>query len=149
MKTAEVMSEITSHAESIRNGAEKIKPGDPAYFTRGCVPGDRIWQGDLGITLVSFDTTTPAKSIKAGVRMAPDNGTIGSNHALDSLDGVTFSRGLPTSEDSLDGPAFVTTEPRIVTHPKHGWVHLCPGTYDVGYQRELDRDLATERRAQD
>lgn len=151
MNTSEAISSIQQHADAIREGREKIRPGDPAYFTPGCVPGERIWQGDLCITLASFDTALQVKQVPAPKdgALVPDNGTVGSHHRLDSLDGVIFIRSLPTKDNSLDGPAFIVAQPRVITHPKHGHVHLCPGTYEIGYQRELDRDLQAERRARD
>lgn len=144
-----VLAEITDHAASIAAGKERIKPGDPYAFTGANSPGDRAWQGDLCVTLISHATAPAAPAVKCGAALVPDNGTQGSRHMLDSLDGVTFARGLPTTEDSLDGPMFTTTEPRTITHPVHGHINLCPGTYDIGYQRELDRDLKAERRARD
>jgi len=144
-----VLTEITDHAASIAARKEKIKPGDPYAFTGANSPGDRVWQGDLCVTLVSHATAPASNPVKCGPALVPDNGTQGSRHALDSLEGVTFTRGLPTNEDSLDGPIFVTTLGRTITHPVHGHINLCPGTYDIGYQRELDRDLRAERRARD
>lgn len=144
-----VLTEIAEHAASIAAGREKIKPGDPYSFTGANSPGDRVWQGDLCVTLVSHDTTPPESPVKCGPTLVPDNGTQGSRHILDSLDGVTFSRGLPTNETSLDGPVLVVTTNRTITHPVHGHIFLCPGTYDIGYQRELDKDIRSERRARD
>lgn len=149
LNTTAVLTEITDHAASIAAGKEKIKPGDPYAFTGANSPGDRAWQGDLCVTLVSHAVKTSGKPVKCGPALVPDNGTQGSRHVLDSLDGVTFTRGLPTTEDSLDGPIFTATSPRTITHPVHGHIHLCPGTYEIGYQRELDRDLRAERRARD
>jgi len=149
LNATSVLTEITDHAASIAAGREKIKPGDPYSFTGANSPGDRAWQGDLCVTLVSHDIKPVKKPVKCGLALVPDNGTQGSRHCLDSLDGVTFSRGLPADELSLDGPVFTTTEARVITHPVHGHIHLCPGTYDIGYQRELDRDMKAERRARD
>lgn len=149
MNTTTVLTEITDYASNIAAGKEKIKPGDPYTFTGANSPGDRVWQGDLCVTLVSFSTAPTGPAVKCGERLAPDNGTQGSRHTLDSLDGVVFFRGFPTEDTSLDGPVFTTTTDRTITHPVHGHIHLCPGTYDIGYQRELDRDLKAERRARD
>ena len=149
INTLEVMNEITDHARRIRDGQEKIKPGDPYEFTGANSPGDRAWQGDLCVTLVSHETPTLTKTVDCGKALVPDNGTQGSKHRLDSLRGVMFTRGLPTSESELDGPQFVTNQARVIEHPIHGHIRLCPGTYDIGYQRELDRDMKAERRARD
>jgi hypothetical protein len=152
MKTldaATVLTEITDHAANIREGREQIKPGDPYAFTGANSPGDRAWQGDLCVTLVSHTAAAIKSPVKCGAALVPDNGTQGSRHTLDSLEGVVFSRGLPATKESLEGPAFTATEPRSILHPVHGRIDLCPGTWDIGYQRELDKDQRAERRARD
>lgn len=141
------IEKLQRHAKRIASGQETVKPGMPARFTEACVPGDCIWQGDLGLEIV---TAVPAGLAKLDTpkdvdrQLVPGN-TTGAKHCLDSLDGVTLYRPENWSEESLDGPCLVLAEERTVTHPVHGAVTIPAGfIVQCHYQREFD---AEQRRA--
>ena len=56
-----VIEQIEQHCQRIADGSERVYPGMPMRFTEGCVPGDCIWQGDLG--LVISDKKNPPRGL--------------------------------------------------------------------------------------
>jgi hypothetical protein len=115
------------------------------------VPGDCIWQGDLGLVIVA-DKKPPkgyVKPNKATVQLVPGN-TVGSKHCLDTLDGVEMYVPNEWNEETLDGPFLMVNKEVNVLHPTHGTVTI-PAGFNVQcyYQREYDRELERERRARD
>lgn len=153
MKT--IIKEITDYATSVANGSENVKPGTPTRFTEACTSGDRIWQGDLGLTISTsvpkgYVRITAAEFMK-GNRMQLVHGTNkGSMHCIDSFDGVEIHVPQDWSAESLVGPFLVLSKERTVTHPTHGDVTI-PSGFSVSctYQREYDAEQKRERRARD
>jgi hypothetical protein len=146
-----VIEQIEQHCQRIADGSERVYPGMPMRFTEACVPGDCIWQGDLG--LVISDSKKPpngyVKPEKPSVQLVPGN-TVGSKHCLDTLDGVEMYVPKKWNEETLDGPFLVIEKEVNVLHPTHGTVTI-PAGFNVQcyYQREYDRELERERRARD
>jgi hypothetical protein len=142
---------IEAHAENIRNGTEKVSPGSPASFTRACVNGDAIWQGDL--LLVLTDDNVPegfSVSDKPTKQLVPGE-NVGAKHCLDSLANVDIFYPQNWNEESLIGPYFkVKDSGAVVEHPVHGDVSIPAGfSVQCFYQREYDKELEKERRAKD
>ena len=129
---------------------EMIKPGQPVRFTEACVPGDRIWQGDLALTIRMSVPKTGYVLVKdAGVQLVVGN-TEGAKHCLDSMEGVKFYAPMDWNEESLKGPILVLSQERTVLHPTHGNVTMPAGfIVECTYQREWDREQAREARARD
>lgn len=144
-----VIEKIVKHAARIKAGQdEQVRPGTPARFTAACQPGDGIWQGDLGLEIVGGFPADYVKG-KAVKKLVPDD-TQGSQHCLDSLEGVVMWFPNNWSIDSLQGPCFTLTKERTVLHPTHGLVTIPAGfTILCRYQREWDREQKKLRRARD
>jgi len=145
-----VIQEIESTMCRVRAGVDPlVQPGRPESFTRGCVAGDAIRQGDLYLVIVD---TVPAHFIRAtddSCQLVPGN-TEGAKHCLDSLEGVTKWYPPNWSSESLEGPMLVLTKDRVVLHPTHGPVTLlAETTIACHYQREFDAIEMRERRALD
>lgn len=146
-----VIEKIEEHCQRIARGDERVYPGMPMRFTEGCVSGDCIWQGDLGLVIV--DGKKPPKNYvkpeKPTAQLVPGN-NVGAKHCLDTLDGMTMYVPKNWDEDSLQGPFLVLSKEVTVLHPTHGSVTI-PAGFNVQcyYQREYDRELEKERRAKD
>lgn len=141
---ATLTKDMESHLEAVR-------PGLPFRFTEAATIGDGVWQGDLGLEIVAAVPADYVKAKKKSRQLVPGN-TRGSKHCLDSLDGVElfYAPAWPASAESLQGPAFVLTKERTVTHPVHGDVTIPAGfTVLCRYQREFDSELRRERRNAD
>jgi hypothetical protein len=158
MSTSTLIEEMMAHTEKIRDGShESVKPGQPAAFTEACSANDCIWQGDLG--LVISDRKKNEKGVFEGYKKSDSNGSTklvlggsqGSNHCLESLDGIELYVPEGWSEESLIGPIFVAAEAEAkVVHPIHGAVTVPKGfTIECYYQREWDKEQQRERRARD
>lgn len=135
--------------DKFRNHLESVSPGQPAAFNEACVPGDTIWQGDLGIEMIDAIPEGYKKAKKVGVQLVPGN-TQGARHCLNTEDGVKmYYPANYGQEDCLNGPAVEVTGGQSVTHPVHGDVTLSKGMYRFDYQREYDAEQKRERRARD
>jgi len=150
--TNAVVATMESHLET-------VCPGQDAAFTEACTLGDRIWQGDLGLTIVNkipegFVKVDPAEDAKNNIdtkKLVPGFNP-GSMHVLDSLEGVEVYRkpDWNTNEENLVGPLVVFNKGGVVTHPKHGNVTVPAGfMIQCTYQREYDAEQQRIRRNAD
>ena len=145
-----VIQEIVEHAAKIKNGEhDRVQPGQPLRFSEACTVNDRIWQGDLALTIsnkVPEGYTKPKKEI---LQLVPGE-NVGARHVLDSLDGVEMYIPPNWNEESLVGPYLILSQERTVEHPVHGSVTI-PAGFNVHctYQREYDKEQERERRARD
>lgn len=145
-----VIEEIVSYASKIASHEiENVYPGMNLRFTEACTVNDRIWQGDLALTV--------ATSVPKEYKLAEDfDGQLvkgnnqGARHCLDSTDGVEVYLPPGWNEESLDGPFLVFNREATILHPKHGNVTVPVGfIINCTYQREHDKELQRERRAKD
>lgn len=146
-----VLEKMQNHINQLKSGKhENIKMGEPVRFTEACTLGDRIWQGDLALTIrMSVPKTGYIRISKPGVQLVVGN-TEGAKHCLDSVEGVEFYAPEHWGEDSLRGPILVLSQERTVLHPVHGNVTIPAGfIVECTYQREYDREKAREARARD
>ncbi len=145
-----VMQEIMDYAAKIsRNELENVRPGMPLRFTEACSVNDRIWQGDLAITIAN-EVPSNYKKVQNVTKQLVPGTTMGSQHCLDSLDGVTMYLPQTWNEESLDGPYLVLSKERTITHPVHGDVTIPAGfEVQITYQREYNKELEKEMRARD
>lgn len=147
-----MIQDIVKYAESIANGShDEVKPGQDLSFSEACTTNDRIWQGDLSITIIDSVPESFSPASEPQTKLVPgENDTIGSKHVLDSLDGVEMYMPETWNEQSLIGPALKISKTRMIMHPVHGNVTIPAGfCVQIGYQREWDQELARERRAAD
>lgn len=150
----QIVANITTYAANIAQGLETVKPGQPLRFTEASDVNDRIWQGDLALTITA--NKIPAgyvKEKKPRTQLVPGK-TIGAKHCLDSLEGVEMyvPKGFnwENEGDSLAGPWCRLKAERTVMHPVHGSVTIPKGfCFQADYQREYDEELKRERRARD
>jgi len=146
-----VIEKIEQHCQRIADGSEKVYPGMPLRFTEACVPGDCIWQGDLGL-VIADGKKPPSGYVKPNqetVRLVPGN-TVGSKHCLDTLDGVEMYVPKEWNEETFDGPFLILSKEVNILHPTHGTVTIPAGfSVQCYYQREYDKILEQERRARD
>ncbi|MCP4124603.1 MAG: hypothetical protein GY751_22905 [Bacteroidetes bacterium] len=151
-----MIGEITQFAERIANGEETVTPGTPTRFTEASTIGDRIWQGDLALTIMPKTSPKNYKKISQKDFLKINNLQLvhgsnkGSKHCIDSLEGVEINIPEDWNAESLDGPFLTLTKERTVTHPVHGDVTI-PAGFSVActYQREYDTEQRRERRARD
>jgi hypothetical protein len=157
--TDNVIDEMTTFTQRVRDGLEDVKPGMPASFTTACVAGDTIWQGDLGIVISDSESAPEGfvpvsefesdKNIKFKGQLVPGSNT-GSRHCLQ--EGSTAEVYLPSNwnEESFTGPFLKTKSDTVISHPVHGDVTI-PGGFCIQliYQREWDKEQQAERRARD
>jgi len=152
MKTC-TMERIEKHADNIKLGNEKVKPGEAARFTEASVAGDCLAQGDLYLCIYEGKPPTGyvlvEKPTEQDKQLVPGN-TQGSKHCLDSLDGVKLYRPENWTGDDLRGPLLVLSEERTVLHPTHGDVTI-PAGFSVlcGYQPDYDFQTKQEWRNAD
>lgn len=150
--TTAVIDEIQRHTRRIAEGRESVSPGQPTRFTEACVPGDTIWQGDLGLVLVASIPAGYARvehPTDSDRQLVPGN-TQGAKHCLDALEGVALYRPADWSADSLFGHCLALTAERTIEHPTHGAVTIPAGfTVHCRYQREFDAEQRRERRVED
>lgn len=141
---------IVEHAAKIKNGEhDKVQPGQPLRFSEACTVNDRIWQGDLALTISNKVPEGYTKSKKKILQLVPGE-NIGSRHVLDSLDGVKMYIPQNWNEESLIGPYLILAQERTVEHPIHGPVTIPAGfSVHCTYQREYDKEQERERRASD
>lgn len=132
------VKELVSQAVKIREGQhESIKPGEPLRFTEASVPGDRIDQGDVHITI----RRSPPEGYKEGPpvrKMVPSaTDTEGSRHCLSHTDSMRmwFPENW-TDVNSTAGPYVECEKEVTVEHPRHGHVTIPGGMpFQIGYQR--------------
>lgn len=153
--SATAIATIEKHAQQIAAGQAKVKPGQPFRFSEAAQSGDGVWQGDLGICLID---KVPAGMVRVekpseqDKQLVPGN-TQGSQHCLESLDGVTIYRpqAWPASaETDYIGPCLVAHTDVTILHPKHGPVTILAGSIvQCYYQREYDAEQRLVRRSLD
>lgn len=150
LSVSEVVERIVGFAKSIAaNECETVKPGQPVRFTEASTVNDRIWQGDLSLTITEDKVPDGYKPVQTMVQLVPGN-TVGSKHCLDGTSGVEMFLPEVWNEESLNGPWMRLTEERTVLHPIHGSVTIPAGfCVAADYQREYDLELQRERRAAD
>jgi hypothetical protein len=144
---------MVDYAARIARGEEAVKPGQPLRFTEASSVNDRIWQGDLSITITDNKVPKGMEAIETRVQLVPGN-TQGAKHCLDGTAGVEMyaPKGFDwvTPNDDLVGPWMRLTQERTILHPVHGSVTIPAGfCAQIGYQREYDEQLKRERRARD
>jgi len=149
------IEEIVNYASSIAGGCESVKPGSPVRFTDASTLNDRIWQGDLGITIKSsipsgYDQISIADFKNSNGNQLVHGSNKGSKHCIDSFDGVKMFVPKNWNEESLLGPFMILEKERTITHPTHGDVTI-PKNFciQITYQREYDNEQKQERRARD
>lgn len=148
------IEKIQRKASRIKNGNDKIEPGQPVRMSEAASAADYVRQGDL--YLIAADTVPAGyrevdKPKAADCQLVPGN-TEGAKHCLDGLGGVRLfhPEGWGAEWEQLEGPAFVLSEERTVCHPTHGDVTIPAGmTVVCRYQREWDAEQARERRNAD
>lgn len=150
-----MIKEITDYATNIANGSEEVKAGTPTRFTEASTKGDRIWQGDLGLTILEsvpkgYVKVSAGEFIKKNNLQLVHGTNVGSMHCIDSLSGVEIYIPNNWNSEDLAGPFLILSKERTITHPKHGDVTI-PSGFSVGcnYQREYDVEQKRERRARD
>lgn len=156
MQTAvDLLHEMEAQVRELRDNREDVHPGMPAAFTTASTPGDRICQGDLNTTVV--DAVPPGyirvvAPTEADLQLVPGPTTQGSDHRLDSFDGVELwrpSEWSPTYE-GLRGPCLVLARERRILHKVHGTVTIAAGlTVVCTYQRVWDEEQRRARRSAD
>ena len=79
------IQEIVEHAAKIKNGEhDKVQPGQPLRFSEACTVNDRIWQGDLALTISNKVPEGYVKPKKEILQLVPGE-NVGARHVLDSL----------------------------------------------------------------
>lgn len=132
---------------NIRSSIEDIKPGEPFEFTTASTVRDRVWQGDLAITIVD---KVPAEYVKKQIKQLVPGDTQGARHCLASLDGCEVYVPPDWNNESLDGPVVKCLTRTVVTHPTHGDVIVPDGfIFECTYQRDYDVEQKVIRRALD
>jgi len=142
------------YANKIAKGQhETLRPGMPYVFSEAASDGDMVWQGDLGIGIVSGGPPKGyVRAEKVSQCLVPGKDhTIGARHCLSSCDGVEMWLPETWSETTLEGPYLRLSNGAKITHPVHGDVTV-PSRFNeiqIVYQREWDQELARERKAKD
>jgi len=153
MVTAEQVS------KKLKAHTETVAPGLPFHLNSTHQAGDGVWQGDLGIEVVSQipnDYILVVKPTDADRQLVPESGQ-GSHHRLRSLEGVKLYRPAKWGESDTDlrGPCIVFDRPGAIVHDPghdkpHGTVFIDdPMTVLCRYQRNLDAETKQERRSHD
>lgn len=150
-----VMEEMQAFVEKVSSGEhESVKPGQTVRFTEACTVNDRIWQGDLALTVMAGVPKEGYKLSKnsrssMSTQLVVGN-TEGAKHCLPNTEGVDVYLPEVWNADSLDGPILVCHKEATVVHPVHGHVVIPAGfVINCTYQRELDKETAKEIRARD
>lgn len=138
-----------------------VSPGLPVTISDVHSPGDQVWQGDLGIEIVSFDTgafKVPEGYVEitdpkdADRQLVPESGQ-GSHHRLKTLENVRLFRPKEWGRNlsDLNGPLVVLLAPNEIVHEPghdkpHGAVIVgCPMVILCTYQRNLTLEGLTVR----
>ncbi len=164
MATAlESIQTVKDHAENLKNGKERVQPGDPYTISSAAQSGEGVWQGDLGIRIVDspdyygfkISKYKKVKKLDDSHRKLVPGDTDGAKHHLDSIDGVEMwlPEDFYTNPDIETGPIIRISEPRSVVHTgsgRHGTVHLDPiHCYQFTYQQIYDQFANRTRRSRD
>ena len=148
-KTKKVTNELLEHSKRIVNRQEKVYPGLPLRFSEASTVKDRLWQGDVALTIANKIPEGFVKMKEPNPQLVHGN-TMGSKHCLDSLQGVEMYVPSDYSSESLVGPYLILTEERVVQHPKHGSVTIPKGFHvQITYQKSLNRELKKIERQKD
>lgn len=150
---AEIATKLDTHAKT-------VAPGMPASLTDAHSYGDGVWQGDLGLEVVSevpADYVLVENPKDIDRQLVPLGGGPGSHHRLKTFQGVTLYRPKDWGrlETDLRGPCVVFSEPNEIVHEPghahpHGTVSIeSPMTVLCRYQRNLAADEREARRAAD
>ena len=151
----EAIKEIVDHARSFADKSEDIKHGVPVRFTEASTQNDRIWQGDLAITIKDsvpsgYEPISIEDFNKINGNQLVHGSNIGSRHCIDDFNGVSVHIPKGWDAESLLGQFMELTKERTVTHPKHGNVTIPSGfCVQITYQREYDEEQKRERRVKD
>lgn len=149
------MSITTEVHDRLRQHLSTVSPGQPFTLSSAHQVGDGVWQGDLGIEIVSrvpreyVEITNPTDADR---QLVPEAGQ-GSHHRLRSLDGVRLFRPADWGQrsDDLRGPAVVFDRANAIVHePGHAQPH---GTVEIAaamtvlcrYQQNLDQQERAQR----
>lgn len=148
------LDKLRQHVDKIARGEhEKCGPGVLARMSPALEPGEGGAQGDVYIIVgdgVPKGYVLVEKPVDKDRHVAWDNGTIGSNHRLDSLDGVKMYRPADWGPESLDGPYLICTQERVIEHPKHGHVVIAAGMeVQISYPQDFDELEKQARRSAD
>lgn len=145
---------LTGIAHKLKAHLATVTPGRPFHITPAHSPGDGVWQGDLGIEVVTEEVPEGYEAWDPDSYRSPnDMKELARNHRLRSTAGVTrFDSPGPRS---LDGPLLIFTEPNAIEHTPghdrpHGTVYLdAPCAIRIRYQRNLDPVTSEEIRSRD
>jgi len=154
MKTLTVeksLEQIETHRDALVAGQGKIAPGQPLEFSAAATVNDRIWQGDLGLTIKEQVPEGYKLRESADGQLVPGN-TTGAKHIVRDTAGVQIydPPGWSPTYDELRGPYLVTSKATTIDHPTHGAVTIPEGLcVECGYQRVWDQEQAKERRQRD
>lgn len=170
----ETFQRLTDHQQKIRNGENKVSPGETAYFTDAFVPNvDGISQGDVDLVLVDkVPDGYTLRDPKLGTQIAPGN-TRGSRHHVviddvnrnplitdeekaESTGGLGFQifdpPGWSPTYDELNGPVVVAHRETTIGHVQggHGPVVIQPGQIvECRFARVWEEEEKRARRNQD
>jgi hypothetical protein len=108
---------------------------------------DILWQGDVGVVLLSDAAframkLSPMGGNESHVQVAVGSG-VGARHTVASSEVQVL---INTQAGPLDGPAIVADGVWTLAHPEHQNVTFPPGKYAIHYQRQYAEEL---RRAAD
>jgi len=143
---------ILAHAERIRNGLERVRPGDPYEISTAAMAGEGVWQGDLGLEIV--EAIPPSHQLVEKLtekdRQLVFGNTEGARHCIEDLSTVQLYKDPSWNEEDLFGPSFICLEKTTITHPTHGPV-IIPKDFIIHtrYQRSQDAEEQRIRRARD
>lgn len=145
-----VMQEILNHAQKFSKGEfPGIGAGHPIRFSEACSVNDRIWQGDMAITIANSIPKGYNKTDKPQAQLVPGN-TTGARHCLDDVNNVEMYLPPLWNEESLMGPYLKIKRETTILHPTHGAVTIPAGfEVQITYQREYNTELQNEMRARD
>lgn len=145
-----VISEMVQFVKKIVSGEENVKPGQTIRITEGCVVNDRVWQGDLAITVAKEQPPVNFRKAEKVVLQLVKGETIGAKHCLESSEGVEQYLPPDSQEYMLIGPWLKLTKANSILHPIHGKVEIPAGfCVQITYQREYDEEQKAARRAKD
>lgn len=141
MKATEIATKLKEHVE-------RVTPGQPFALTSAHQPGEAVFQGDLGIEIVTHvpsDYVEIKRKTDVDRQLVPLGGGPGSNHRLKHFKGVKLYRPKDWGKSAADlrGPVVVFSQPNEIVHePGHGHPHgtvviEAPMTVRCRYQRNL------------
>ena len=143
------IQEVIDHAKALR---ETVSPGQPAVINEAAAAGDRVWQGDLAITVVVRRPNGFGRvenPTERDCQLAPGT-TQGSRHMLRDPSTVEFWRPENADVESLTGPYLKCLRETVIDHPVHGAVTIAAGHgVQISYQREWDAEQRRQRRNAD